>query len=157
MRSTNHILELMDDQVAQDRKAERIELESFRKNYQQTNLRRDFDLYDPNALKKDFPARVNDSDQRCGISGMQRFEGEDAAVKKRLQLQKEQMKTWTLEQMHQKEVNALEELNEKKRYEEFQRNIVIRWMHFTLQSIMLEKNNQNMIGIIIYSWYGSKI
>ena len=123
MRSTNHILELMDDQVAQDRKAERIELESFRKNYQQTNLRRDFDLYDPNALKKDFPARVNDSDQRCGISGMQRFEGEDAAVKKRLQLQKEQMKTWTLEQMHQKEVNALEELNEKKRYEEFQRNI----------------------------------
>lgn len=123
MKTTNQILELMDDQVAQDRRTERMELEAFRKYSQQTQLRRDFDLYDPNALKNDLPARVDDSDQRCGISGMQRFEGEDAAFKKRLSLQKEQMKTWTLEQMYQKEARAQEELDEKKRYEEFQKNI----------------------------------
>jgi hypothetical protein len=123
MKTTNQILELMDDQVAQDRKTERIELEAFRKNFQHTQLRRDFDLYDPNALKNDLPARVDDSDTRCGISGMQRFEGEDPAFDRRASIQKEQMKTWTLEQIHQKEARALEELNEKKRYEEFQKNI----------------------------------
>ncbi len=114
MKKTNQILELMDDQVDKDRNQNRIELDIFRKTFQKTHERRDFDLYDPNALKKDHPARVNDEDALCGISGMQRFEGEDLAHKDRLKLQKEQMKTWTLEQMYAKETKALEELNEKK-------------------------------------------
>ncbi len=113
----------MDDQIAQDRKNERIQLESFRKHHQRTHQRRDFDLYDPNALKKDLPARVDDSDQRCGISGMQRFEGEDSSFKQRLALQKEQMKTWTLEQIYEKEDRAQEEFIEKKKYADFQKNI----------------------------------
>ena len=114
MKRTNQILELLDDQVSHDRKEQRHELEAYRKSYQQTPNRRDFDLYDPNALKKDLPARVNDDDPRCGISGMQRFEGEDLAYKERLALQREQMKTWTLEQTYERERKAQQELQEKR-------------------------------------------
>ena len=114
MKRTNQILELMDDQVSHDRHSQRLELDTYRKHFQKTHERRDFDLYDPNALKKDLPARVDDNDARCGISGMQRFEGEDLAYKERINLQKEQMKTWTLDQMYEKERRAQEELNEKK-------------------------------------------
>jgi hypothetical protein len=114
MKRTNQILELLDDQVSHDRKEQRHELEAYRKSYQQTPNRRDFDLYDPNALKKDLPARVNDDDPRCGISGMQRFEGEDLAYKERLVLQREQMKTWTLEQTYERERKAQQELQEKR-------------------------------------------
>lgn len=104
----------MDEQAAYDRQTERLELDGFRKAYQKTSERRDFDLYDPNALKKDFPARMNDKDARCGVSGMQRFEGEDLAHKERIRLQKEQMKTWTLEQTYERERKSQEELDEQK-------------------------------------------
>ena len=114
MRQTNQILELMDDHVSAHRSQERHELDSYRKHYQKTHERRDFDLYDPNALKKDFPARTCDEDIRCGISGMQIFEGEDLAHKDRTELQKKQMRTWTLEQTYEKERQKQEELDEQR-------------------------------------------
>lgn len=39
--------------------------------------RMEWDLNDPDALKKEKPARVGDDDPRCGPSGMQMFDGED--------------------------------------------------------------------------------
>ena len=36
---------------------------------------REFDLYDPDYLKKDKPARVSDDDPRCGIASLQKFDG----------------------------------------------------------------------------------
>jgi len=50
-------------------------LNEFRSLHQQPDSRREFDLYDPDYLKKDKPARVSDDDPRCGISSIQRFEG----------------------------------------------------------------------------------
>lgn len=43
--------------------------------HQQPDSRREFDLYDPDYLKKDKPARVSDDDPRCGISSIQKFDG----------------------------------------------------------------------------------
>lgn len=50
-------------------------LNEFRSLHQQPDSRREFDLYDPDYLKKDKPARVSDDDPRCGISSLQKFEG----------------------------------------------------------------------------------
>lgn len=50
-------------------------MNEFRMMHQQPDSRREFDLYDPDYLKKDKPARVSDDDPRCGVSSLQKFEG----------------------------------------------------------------------------------
>ena len=62
----------------------------FRVLHQQADSRREFDLNDPDALKKDKPARVSDDDPRCGVSSLQKFVGEDLNGKARQKLQQEQ-------------------------------------------------------------------
>lgn len=62
----------------------------FRVLHQQADSRREFDLNDPDALRKDKPARVSDDDPRCGVSSLQKFVGEDLNGKARQKLQQEQ-------------------------------------------------------------------
>lgn len=62
----------------------------FRKSQQQPDGRREFDLNDPDSLKKDKPARVSDDDPRCGVASLQKFLGEDLNGKAREKLQQEQ-------------------------------------------------------------------
>ena len=62
----------------------------FRQSYQQQYDRREFDLNDPDSLKKDKPARVSDDDPRCGVASLQKFVGEDLNGKAREKLQQEQ-------------------------------------------------------------------
>lgn len=62
----------------------------FRQSYQQPYDRREFDLNDPDSLKKDKPARVSDDDPRCGVASLQKFVGEDLNGKAREKLQQEQ-------------------------------------------------------------------
>ena len=62
----------------------------FRQSYQQQYDRREFDLNDPDSLKKDKPARVSDDDPRCGLASLQKFVGEDLNGKAREKLQQEQ-------------------------------------------------------------------
>ncbi|NXG65329.1 RIBC2 protein, partial [Hemiprocne comata] len=70
----------------------------FQKNFQKPETRREFDLYDPQALKKDRPARLSDSDPRCTASGLQKFMGEDLNYDQRMKFQKEQFREWSLQQ-----------------------------------------------------------
>lgn len=53
--------------------------------------RREFDLNDPDYLKKDVPARVSDEDPRLSVSGLQHFEGEDLEFERRKKLQQQQL------------------------------------------------------------------
>lgn len=62
----------------------------FRHSHQQPDGRREFDLNDPDSLKKDKPARVSDDDPRCGVASLQKFVGEDLNGKARQKLQQEQ-------------------------------------------------------------------
>lgn len=78
----------------------------FRKNFQKPETRREFDLSDPQALKKDRPARLSDSDPRCTVSGLQKFMGEDLNYDQRMKLQKEQLREWSLQQQRERK-NAL--------------------------------------------------
>ncbi|KAH3820008.1 RIB43A-like with coiled-coils protein 2 [Dreissena polymorpha] len=78
-------------------------LNEFRSLHQQPDSRREFDLYDPDYLKKDKPARVSDDDPRCGISSIQKFEGEDLNSKARNKYQQEQLREWSIEQQRERD------------------------------------------------------
>lgn len=77
-------------------------LNEFRMLHQQPNSRREFDLYDPDSMKKDKPARISDDDPRCGISSLQKFEGEDLNSKARRKFQNEQKREWAEQQMRER-------------------------------------------------------
>ncbi|CAH8450110.1 unnamed protein product [Dicrocoelium dendriticum] len=79
-------------------------LNDFRSLHQQPESRREFDLYDPDALKKDRPARISDDDPRCGVSSMQMFDGEDLNGKARNQYQREQMQDWFERQIEERKL-----------------------------------------------------
>ncbi|NXV78161.1 RIBC2 protein, partial [Atlantisia rogersi] len=73
-------------------------INEFQKNFQKPETRREFDLSDPQALKKDRPARLSDDDPRCTVSGLQKFMGEDLNYDQRTKFQKEQFREWSLQQ-----------------------------------------------------------
>ncbi|KAK9873484.1 hypothetical protein WA026_022895 [Henosepilachna vigintioctopunctata] len=85
------------------------EINSFRQNYQRFEDRREFDINDPNAMKKDIPARLHDDDPRLGPSSAQKFEGEDLVSAQRLSIQREQIKAWLDQQMQEKEAAQKEQ------------------------------------------------
>ncbi|GFS19303.1 RIB43A-like with coiled-coils protein 2 [Elysia marginata] len=78
-------------------------LNEFRSLHQQPSSRREWDLYDPDYLKKDKPARVHDDDPRCGISSIQKFDGEDLNSKARKKFQNEQARSWHEQQMRERD------------------------------------------------------
>ncbi|KAJ3166736.1 Protein Tax-1 [Geranomyces variabilis] len=123
MRQTNAILQHMDHEAEEQNRANLYSLNQYRIRNQQPYQRREYDLYDPQALKNDLPARVGDDDGRIGISSCQRFEGEDLASKERQRLQKEQMKTWSQEGMWERKNKKFEEAEEKRLYERYQSDI----------------------------------
>lgn len=57
----------------EERKKLEQEINNFRLNYQRKEDRREFDLNDPNYIKKSLPARLRDDDPRCGISSAQKY------------------------------------------------------------------------------------
>lgn len=62
--------------LEQERQALKVELErqqvDFQQQQQRKQGRREFDLSDPEGLKKSLPARVGDDDPRCGPSSLQK-------------------------------------------------------------------------------------
>lgn len=66
---------LLEQRQEQDIRELNTTLNEFRSMHQQPDARREWDLYDPDYLKKDKPARVSDDDPRCGIASLQKFDG----------------------------------------------------------------------------------
>lgn len=97
------ITQLLEKRQQQDEFELNRAVNEFRMLHQQPESRREFDLYDPDYLKKDKPARVSDDDPRCGISSLQKFDGEDLNNKARNQYQAEQLREWALEQQRERE------------------------------------------------------
>lgn len=77
-------------------------INEFRMHYQRPEDRREFDLNDPQFLKKQLPARFRDDDPRCGISSAQKFEGEDLLSEERLKIQREQIRAWLDQQVNER-------------------------------------------------------
>lgn len=78
------------------------ELNEFRLQQQHKATRMEWDLSDPKAKFNDLPARVSDSDERCGVSGMQKFAGEDLDQAERKKLQTKQFRSWLNQQVDDK-------------------------------------------------------
>uniref|UniRef100_H3B708 RIB43A-like with coiled-coils protein 1 n=1 Tax=Latimeria chalumnae TaxID=7897 RepID=H3B708_LATCH len=94
------IVAMLDQRQAQDCLKLNQALVDFRERHQQPESRREFDLNDPQALKKDKPARVSDDDPRLGPSSLQKLDGEDLNNKARTKYQVQQAKKWLIEQMN---------------------------------------------------------
>jgi hypothetical protein len=68
--------------------------------------RREFDLNDPHAKKKDVPARIGDDDPRCGASSLQKFGGEDLMKRHREVVQQKAQASWVEQQIFEKTMAA---------------------------------------------------
>ncbi|KAH0950058.1 hypothetical protein HN011_005857 [Eciton burchellii] len=79
------------------------EIECFRREHQRVEDRRDYDLYDPDALKK-LTAPEEDDDRKFGLAAAQKFEGEDRHFQERLKEQRKQMRGWIQRQTEEREV-----------------------------------------------------
>ncbi|NWX32721.1 RIBC2 protein, partial [Notiomystis cincta] len=98
MRKNDKLMCLLEERQKNEIKDMNRALNEFHRNFQKPETRREFDLNDPQALKKDRPARISDSDPRCTVSGMQKFMGEDLNYDQRMKFQKEQLREWSLQQ-----------------------------------------------------------
>ncbi|KAK2187533.1 hypothetical protein NP493_162g02005 [Ridgeia piscesae] len=98
----DQIASLLERRQAHDTRELDNAVNEFRDLHQQPQGRREWDLYDPDGLKKDKPARVSDDDPRCGISSMQKLDGEDLNGKARRKFQQEQNREWFEEQAREK-------------------------------------------------------
>ncbi|XP_032664055.1 RIB43A-like with coiled-coils protein 2 [Odontomachus brunneus] len=87
----------------EDRRRIHKKIESYRREYQKAEDRRDYDLYDPEALRKSLPPRVDDDDPSLGPASAQKFEGEDPNLHERLKAQKQQMRWWIHRQKEERE------------------------------------------------------
>lgn len=84
------------------RAAREKELQDYRQTFQKKELRREWDLNDPEAKRKELPARVGDEDPRNGPSSLQKFEGEDLDYAARRAAQQRQQREWAQQQVNEK-------------------------------------------------------
>ncbi|XP_043393629.1 RIB43A-like with coiled-coils protein 2 isoform X2 [Chelonia mydas] len=98
MKQNDKIICMLEERQKQDIKNLNKAVTEFQQNFQKPETRREFDLSDPQALKKDTPARLSDNDPRCTVSGLQKFLGEDLNHDQRVKFQKEQSREWSLQQ-----------------------------------------------------------
>ncbi|XP_065598479.1 RIB43A-like with coiled-coils protein 2 [Cyrtonyx montezumae] len=106
MKRNDKMMCLLEEQQKYNIRSMNKAISDFQKNFQKPETRREFDLSDPQALKKDIPARLSDNDPRCTVSGLQKFMGEDLNYAQRMKFQKEQFREWSLEQQRESK-NAL--------------------------------------------------
>lgn len=111
------ISQMLEKRQQQDVRSLNQAMNEFRYLHQQPDSRREFDLYDPDYLKKDKPARVSDDDPRCGIASLQKFDGEDLNNKARSKFQQEQLREWSTQQAREKEQARLNQEKADRLYE----------------------------------------
>ncbi|XP_067643757.1 RIB43A-like with coiled-coils protein 2 [Eurosta solidaginis] len=78
------------------------DLNYYRCQFQRKDQRREYDLNDPNWIKKALPTRVADDDTRLGISSAQVFSGEDLGRNERHLRQRAQQRAWLDQQVQER-------------------------------------------------------
>ncbi|KAL7288715.1 hypothetical protein TKK_0017440 [Trichogramma kaykai] len=109
---------LLQRQQDEERRKLNKEINAFRQEYQKPQLRRDFDLYDPNLLKRSKPPRHPDNDDNLGLASAQKFEGEDTNLENRRREQKEQMQSWIVQQVRERRLAEHEMKEAERSYQE---------------------------------------
>jgi hypothetical protein len=70
---------------------------------------REYDLNDPNMLRKDRPARLGDDDETLSAGGAQKFAGEDLHFAERVRKQQAQLRAWNAQQVADKKARLAAE------------------------------------------------
>ncbi|OXU28177.1 hypothetical protein TSAR_003628 [Trichomalopsis sarcophagae] len=113
------------------------ELNTFRQTHQKPEFRRDFDLYDPELLKKSKPPGEDGVDPGLAsaqkfvpeylsnhkpvnrrFNPVRRFEGEDENLVARLREQREQMQSWIMQQVQERRLAEREKRDTEQAYQE---------------------------------------
>ncbi|KAJ9443844.1 flagellar protofilament ribbon protein [Diplonema papillatum] len=94
VQEDKHAAALAEETERVRRKREQ-DVQWYRDTYQKKRSALEWDLNDPNAKAKDMPARISDDDPRCGVSSLQKFQGEDLDRLTRLRRQQQQIADWT--------------------------------------------------------------
>ncbi|GET86587.1 flagellar protofilament ribbon protein-like protein [Leishmania tarentolae] len=92
----------LQQEVNSIRAAREKELQDYRQTFQKKEMAREWDLNDPEARRKELPARVGDDDPRNGPSSLQKFEGEDLDYAARKAAQQRQQRQWAQQQVNEK-------------------------------------------------------
>lgn len=93
----NKVLEL-----EKQKRIEESDLNYYRCRFQRKEQSREFDLNDPNSIKKSQPVRIADDDFSLGISSAQIFNGEDLSCRERKRKQREQQRAWLDQQIRER-------------------------------------------------------
>ncbi|RVE49680.1 hypothetical protein evm_005655 [Chilo suppressalis] len=107
MIKDSNLAVVLEAREREERRRINMEIDNFRQMYQRPEDRREYDLNDPDVLKKQLPPRASDGDP-VGLSSAQKFEGEDLAYEERRKLMAAQKNSW-LEQQVQERKSAEEE------------------------------------------------
>ncbi|XP_030033420.2 RIB43A-like with coiled-coils protein 2 [Manduca sexta] len=107
MIKDSNLAVVLEARELEERRRIGVEIDAFRHNYQRMEDRREYDLNDPEVLKKQLPPRASDGDP-VGMSSAQKFEGEDLNYEERKKLMASQKNAW-LEQQVQERKAAEEE------------------------------------------------
>ncbi|XP_049878749.1 RIB43A-like with coiled-coils protein 2 [Pectinophora gossypiella] len=107
MIKDSELASVLEAREREERRRIGVEIDAFRQKYQRPEDRREYDLNDPDVLKKQLPPRVDDGDP-VGLSSAQKFEGEDLNYEERKKLMAAQKNAW-LEQQVQERKAAEEE------------------------------------------------
>lgn len=103
MLVTEQRVQLMERDVQRSRKEATMSVQAYREQMQQRHMRKEWDLNDPNSLRKERPTRDGDDDPYCGPSSIQKFGGEDLEYGNRTRKQQQQQAQWVVEQMAEKQ------------------------------------------------------
>lgn len=100
-----------------ERKNHLKDMNEFRIKEQKKEFSREYDLNDPDFLKKQMAARISDDDPQLSVSGMQKFDGEDLARKERIIAQRAQLHAWIDQQIEEKYLRQEIDEAERKHWE----------------------------------------
>ncbi|XP_069484279.1 RIB43A-like with coiled-coils protein 2 [Ambystoma mexicanum] len=133
MLQNDQIACLLDERQKEDILRLNKAVADFQQCFQKREDRREFDLYDPQGLKKELPARISDKDPRCTVSGVQQLLGEDINQPQRQKFQQEQFREWSLQQQKEfdkarVEKKCADDLYDKTRIELDQRAMELQRM-----------------------------
>ncbi|GBG84851.1 hypothetical protein CBR_g39227 [Chara braunii] len=90
----------------------------FRREHQDITSRREFDIYDPDLLKKSLPPRIDDSAKNNPPSSLKMLAGEDLQYEERIKCQQQQQERWLTDHLEETDCARERDLRERAQTEE---------------------------------------
>lgn len=126
MVQADHVAGMTEKKKREALRSYKEEIDAYRKYNQYPATRREFDIYDPDRLKKDEPTRVCDDDPKLSVSGLQKLDGEDLKYQERMKEQKKQFSEWMRLQMEENKAKKMHEKNMENLFDQQFRHMCLK-------------------------------